>query len=527
MNSSAPTGYFKRFRLVAIYLAIFGFAAIALFYNLDDRYLWGDEAETALLATNIMKHGLPLNTDGRNTVTLYGPAVDSNKDNVWIWRPWLDNYITAASFFLFGKGTEAARLPFAVFGLLSAGLFTWLVYKIYGSHETAIIAALFFITSELFILHARQCRYYSVVIFAEIWLILGFYRMLTQRYRRGAFYMALALAVQFYCNYIIVIGNIIAIVFTAILVHERHKRLWRYIISGFAAFALMAAPWILYAKSWTQTGNIDNRLFIPKLHYYAVEINFHIFPFVLLLIPAVFFIFSRFSGGIRHASIEKTPAQRDVELFLWILIPLQLAIVSVTPGLFVRYLIPLIPVFAILQAILLKRYLKGILLRYLLVGLLCFTNILSIFGLYFFRYGHKPALPIINLIRSIATPYSSRLKDVAAFLKKEAAPGESVLAFDSEFPLIFYTDMQIIDGRFTSGRAMSQADWFFPIGPSCVFDMKPDMLPDDLSKDFMPIEIEVHKSKRAGSIADPDKYEYFSPGDKEKFVIYKRIPGTK
>ncbi|MBF0553546.1 MAG: hypothetical protein HQK96_03200 [Nitrospirae bacterium] len=87
--------------------------------------------------------------------------------------------------------------------------------------------------------------------------------------------------------------------------------------------------------------------------------------------------------------------------------------------------------------------------------------------------------------------------------------------------------MQIIDGRFLSGKNIPRPDWFFPVGPSCVFDMKPDNIPDYLSKDFTPLEIEVHKSKRAGSIPDPDKYEYFTAKEKEKFVIYKRNSGTK
>lgn len=511
----------------AAYIVLIIFTAAALFYNSGGRPLWGDEAETALLAANVLKYGLPLSSDGRNTVTLYGQAVDSNEKNVWIWRPWLDEYLSAASFALFGKSTAAARLPFAVFGFLSVVLFTRLVYKIYESHQAAVIAGLCFITSELFILHARQCRYYSVVIFAEIWLILGFYYLFKGYGRRGAFHMAMALAVQFYCNYIIIIGNIIAIVFTAILVHERHKRLWRYIIYGFAAFSLMAAPWILYAKPWTQAGQINNRLYIPKLHYYAVEINFHMFPFVLLLIPAAYYVIRRFKGStVFEKRPEKHSVPKDVELFLWIVIPLQLVIIAAVPGLFVRYFVPLVPVFCILQSSLLLRYVTAVVPRYALVGLLCFTNLLSMLGLYFFQYGHKPALPVINLIRSIAAPYTCRLNDVIEFLKKEAAPGESILVYDSEFPLIFYTDMQVIDGRFTAGKTV-RPDWFFPIGPSCVFDMKPDSIPGDLSNDFTTLEIEVHKTKRSGSIADPDKYEYFTAADKEKFVIYKRKPEAK
>lgn len=512
---------------LSVYLVMLSFAAFMIFYNLGGRLLWGDEATTALLAKNILKYGLPKVTDGKNLITYIGQNLDSNKDHVWTWAPWIGEYLTAASFYIVGQSTTAARLPFAVIGFLSAILFARLVFKIYGSHDKAVIAALGLITSEMFILHVRQCRYYSVMIFAEILLVLGFYHLLVGRARRGVFYMAAALSLQFYCNYIIVIGNIIAIAFTAILVHERHRRLWRYFVSVFAAFTLAAVPWILYAKPWRQAGQVNSGLYIPKLHYYAVEINFHMFPFALLLIPMGYFIFRR-AGGHRTAESEAgQPAIKDVELFLWTVIPSQLAVISIAPGIYIRYFVPIVPVFCILQAVLLTRYIKGVVLRYMLVGLLCFTNLLSVFGLYFFPYGHKPAFPIINLARSVATPYRGRLDDVIAFLKREAGPDDSVLVFDSEFPLIFYTDMRVIDARFLTGKDDVRPDWFFPIGPSCVFDWKPDDIPDYLAKDFTPLQIEVHKSKRTGSIPDPDKYEYFTADDKENFVIYKRTSGLR
>jgi hypothetical protein len=225
--------------------------------------------------------------------------------------------------------------------------------------------------------------------------------------------------------------------------------------------------------------------------------------------------------------VEKTPPQGDVELFLWIVIPLQLIIVSVAPGQFLRYIIPVIPIASVLQALLLKRYIKAALLRYILVGLICLTNFLPVYGLYFFDYGHKPAFPIVNLIRSIAVPYANRMEDVVRFLKKEAAPNESVLVFDSEFPLMFHTGMQIIDGRFVSGKTIRKPDWIFPKCVSCVMDLEPMKLPEVSLKDYNPIEIEVHSSKTGGMIPDPDRYEYFTAGDKEKFVVYKRNPGTK
>lgn len=104
---------------VAVLAAIFALGAFLLFYNLDGRLLWGDEAETAVLARNITRFGLPYTDDGRNVISLYGPSIDNNADGLWTWSPWLQEYIAAASFCLFGPSTWSARIPFAGIGFLS------------------------------------------------------------------------------------------------------------------------------------------------------------------------------------------------------------------------------------------------------------------------------------------------------------------------------------------------------------------------------------------------------------------------
>jgi hypothetical protein len=63
--------------------AIVGGGVCLLFYRLDDRLLWGDEAETAVLARNVTRLGLPYTDDGRNVVRLYGSEIASSAHGVW------------------------------------------------------------------------------------------------------------------------------------------------------------------------------------------------------------------------------------------------------------------------------------------------------------------------------------------------------------------------------------------------------------------------------------------------------------
>ena len=88
------------------------FACFLLFYHLDNHLLWGDEGETAVLAKNVMQFGVPRTFDGTNYILLHGRR-DENRDHVWIWSPWMQEYFAASSFILLGPTTWAARAPFS------------------------------------------------------------------------------------------------------------------------------------------------------------------------------------------------------------------------------------------------------------------------------------------------------------------------------------------------------------------------------------------------------------------------------
>src|ERR1700691_2497935 len=112
--------------------AIFSLAAILLFWGLTEKYLWQDEAATAVLAVRMLKFGRPLAYDGVNLVTIdindkdEGAATgrtaapraavyyfvqrgDFRSDTTWKWQPWGLFAIAAASIKLLGQTTLAAR----------------------------------------------------------------------------------------------------------------------------------------------------------------------------------------------------------------------------------------------------------------------------------------------------------------------------------------------------------------------------------------------------------------------------------
>ena len=145
-------------RAASAYCAILALAGFSLFASLDDRPLWGDEAETALLAANVQSYGVPRVDDGHNRIGHLG-VQDSNEAGIWTWSPWLDEYVVAAAFAIGGASAFTARLPFAMAGLATILLLGWLAHRLRHDHEVTLTAMALLTTCLPFLLHARLCRY--------------------------------------------------------------------------------------------------------------------------------------------------------------------------------------------------------------------------------------------------------------------------------------------------------------------------------------------------------------------------------
>ena len=166
--------------------AIVSLAAILLFWGLTAKDLWQDEAATAVLATRMLKFGRPMAYDGVNLLTIDMQDEDDDAslsrrtrdpktaidyfvgqgnfkpDTTWKWQPWGLFAIAAVSIRILGQTTLAARLPFALAGLATVPLLFRLVRRQFGSLPMAALSALLLVCNTYWILHARQCRYYSV-----------------------------------------------------------------------------------------------------------------------------------------------------------------------------------------------------------------------------------------------------------------------------------------------------------------------------------------------------------------------------
>src|SRR5437660_10031592 len=163
------------FAIVALISAVF------IFTNLGRDYLWEDEGDTAALASNILKFGVPKAWDGAAFLDSdHGARL--NRDLVMVTHPWVQYYLTAASFTIFGQNTFAARFPFALAGWMSILFVYFFLWRTTGSRLTALSAAALLALSVQFLLYARQCRYCALNMFLVVWLFWAFFKMKSSRH---------------------------------------------------------------------------------------------------------------------------------------------------------------------------------------------------------------------------------------------------------------------------------------------------------------------------------------------------------
>lgn len=505
---------------VVLAAAVFFFA----FYNLGGRMLWGDEAETATLARNVLKFGVPKVDDGLNHISLHGDKFDA-RDGVWTWSPWLQEYVTAASFGVFGTNTWAARAPFALIGWLAVMLLGAVAWKIYRSHRIALASMLLLGTSEVFLLHLRQCRYYSITVLAEILLAYGIFQVL-QKNKSSAWLIASALILQFYCNYAIAAANVpLLLVLGAMLFRQGKRSAWPIVIS-LGACALACAPWLFYTEIWRERAAEGDIPWADKIAFYASQFHFYFFPWCIILLPVWGWLSGRLRmdtlsqqerAGVRENYSDNNPALR-FEHYLLLLPVLYLPVLLVMPGEYLRYLLPVLPVICLLVAAWLFRYIRWTVVAVAILMAQCLSNVFTVATN---PFGHYPLRsPIAEFVSGVGQPYDDRFTDVLKFLKTQARPGDVILSWDPELPLVFYGPYQVIDARLPARSAGALPDWILPKSISSVFDTPPVPMPEDLPH-YERVLITVHDSSRLADIPEPDLYEYKSTDAKEQFILYR------
>jgi 4-amino-4-deoxy-L-arabinose transferase-like glycosyltransferase len=226
-------------------------AAVFIFTNLGSDYLWEDEGDTAALASNILKFGVPKAWDGAAFLDSdHGARL--NRDLVMVTHPWVQYYLTAASFLVFGQNTFAARFPFALASWVSILFAYFFLGRLTNNRWTAFSAAALLVLSVQFLLYARQCRYCALNMLLIVWLFWSFFKM---KSARDCVLFILASVLLFHTHPygiapVVALGGLS-------LIYRPFATQRRWVLLAAPAIALLTLPW-LALSSLSSSGSALN-----------------------------------------------------------------------------------------------------------------------------------------------------------------------------------------------------------------------------------------------------------------------------
>jgi len=411
----------KEFWFLVIVLCI---ASFLLLWNLGNQYLWQDEAETALVSKTILTYGVPKAYDGKNFFSQEGSAVYTD-NYTWIYTPWFTFYLLAAFFKLFGISTFTARLPFALFGIGTILLTYFFAKSLFKDQDTAMVSALLLTFSVPFLIMAKQCRYYSPVMFFSVLGLYAYLKMI-EGSKKGIMLFFLASLLLFHTNYIFC-----AILLLTVFLHSLfcHRDKLKTVFLSCLAITLINAPWVIfftgvkYGEVYGTT--LQKGRFFKYFRIYIFYIKKYIFPLILLLTPLLLLGMHWFKN--KTLALRNTiPWKELLLLILFIFIHfVSISILSNTTHF--RYLAPSIPIFYILMAAMivpLKRIHAA-----LVIGIIVLLIVFSPFSKYIYEITHDFDGPIEGIVK---------------YLKENAKKDDVVAICYGDLPLKFYTDLRVV-----------------------------------------------------------------------------------
>lgn len=426
----------------AVLCALAALSGTLLLANLGNQVLWQDEAQTALLARTILEHGIPLGTDGTNSFSQelgaeYGP------DGVWRWHTWLSFYAVAASFAVFGQTTFAARLPFALAGIGCVLLGWALARELWRDRVAAAATGLLLSLSVPFLILARQCRWYALAAFLALAGLLAYSRI-----RRGERRWAVALLVSavllFHTHYLYcaaLLGS--CCLHAALLERER----WRPTLAAAVGASALSLPWLVWLSGVKLAPDYSERLLNPSdslffLRAYSEGLVRDFFARGLWLLALLPLALRRVQRGE-----PALPRERHVwsgVALVTLHAGLGIALLAgLSPGLYVRYLTPLVPpLFALLGLLVaaLARAWPAVAAAAVAVWVLG---------------GH-----LEDFVYELTHDYDGPMEGIVGFLNTHARPWDTVAIVYEDLPVKFYTGLRVVGGLTGEDiEAARDADW--------------------------------------------------------------------
>ncbi|MEK9628634.1 MAG: glycosyltransferase family 39 protein [Nitrospinota bacterium] len=535
--------FFKSHLAIALLLP---FSFLIIFTGLDDSVLQVDEGADTFISTTILKHGLPMHSDGFNHTMLYADIFDG----IFIYRTWIPYYIQAASFYFLGQNTFAARLPFALAGLFSILALYHLALRLTKEKSVAIFAATLLATSVPALLYFRTSRYVAIPILLTPILLL-FYLDLFDKKKWNPVPFTATSIIFFHTMYVEFAGLIMGLLFHLYIFRknvepENLKRI------KFPAFitAISCLPWLLFiptlseriSEFYTSTSLLIDTTHLGFFKHFAgffFQINNYIFP--LILVP--FLILCPLKKFGREVSLLL------ISIFAIVLVA---SLHSIPLLQYISASIPLL--FVLLGWIIFYLFKTSIVRQVLFTAIMIFTNAIHV----------GPLVPVRELLapltnpspssiylqgihetfmrevqfksvffqywRELANPYQGPLDKIVSYFETHGKNGETCYIDNELESLTFYTGFKMIHN--SELNKQSKPDWIVLRGDQWNHrsEKKTGSVKDKLSyilsaNEYEHIELNA-PVKRINNSYEVQIHLFQSPSSTDKVNIFRRISKT-
>jgi hypothetical protein len=408
-------------------LAIVALAAALLLANLGNRFLWQDEAQTALIAGTILEGGVPRGTDGLNSFS-QELGVEYGADGIWKWHTWLSFYPVALSFALLGETPFAARLPFALCALATVPLCFFTARSLWRCRRAALAAAFLLALSVPFLLLSRQARYYAL---ATLLSLLGLHAYSRLGASRAAPWLLLGTAALLFHTHYVYAATLLATLLIHAATLER-ERLRPVLWISLAATA-QAVPWIVWFSGIRLTPEkADSFLDLSDTFHHVWSYTRLIF--VVLFAHGAFLLIPLALAGLRWRRGEPvaavSPATRSGVLLLLLYCGVSVLLLSVlSPLYYVRYLAPLLPPLFLLAGLWVAE-LSRVSMAAAAAAIVAFAA--------------SGALP--GYLHEIRHDYDGPIEAIVGFLDERAEPDDVVAMVYGDLPVKFHTGLRVLGG---------------------------------------------------------------------------------
>jgi uncharacterized membrane protein YuzA (DUF378 family) len=415
----------------------------------------------------------------------YGARV--NEHLVMVSSPWLQYYVTAASFFVFGQNTFAARCAFALAGLATVCVVYFLATAAAADIRAGICATMLMLTSVQFLLFCRQSRYYAIAMFLTCLLIASFLRMRTTKW---ALLFAVCAILLFHAHPIGIFPVIALGVLTFVDPAFLPQRRW--FLRTLVPILLFTVPWFALARQ----GYGENAALPPSAREFALRILQYLIECVSVtpICGAVALVVAT-ALVLRRSGRQFPRRQRDLLVAILVVIvtfALAMAATQRTAALWVtgvRYTSAIIPLVAVATGVLMSTIANR--RNWIVISLFvvfAFTKLPQITPWIFWADKnpdpenkivalHVPStvlnafVPMEDLffLRELRQPSVGTVGESAQFLQQHANRNDFVITNYESEPLYFHTQlpqpMKIMkqDPIFDAARRYGLPDYVFGV----------------------------------------------------------------